>query len=69
MLANPDLPLERSALKSRKITREQNVPGPRPAFPVTPWRRALRFHQWTKNLLVFLPLLLAHSFHLAMRPW
>lgn len=26
------------------------------------WRRALRLHQWTKNLLVFLPLLLSHSF-------
>lgn len=26
------------------------------------WRRALRMHQWTKNLLVFLPLLLSHSF-------
>jgi 4-hydroxybenzoate polyprenyltransferase len=26
------------------------------------WRRALRMHQWTKNLLVFLPLLLSHNF-------
>lgn len=26
------------------------------------WRRALRLHQWTKNLLVFLPLLLSQSF-------
>jgi 4-hydroxybenzoate polyprenyltransferase len=27
--------------------------------------KALRVHQWAKNLLVFLPLLLAHSFHRA----
>jgi 4-hydroxybenzoate polyprenyltransferase len=27
--------------------------------------KALRVHQWAKNLLVFLPLLLAHSFHAA----
>ncbi|MBA4011830.1 MAG: hypothetical protein C0481_08195 [Phenylobacterium sp.] len=26
------------------------------------WRRALRLHQWTKNLLVFLPLLLSQKF-------
>ncbi len=25
--------------------------------------KALRVHQWAKNLLVFLPLLLAHSLH------
>jgi 4-hydroxybenzoate polyprenyltransferase len=27
--------------------------------------KALRLHQWAKNLLVFLPFLLAHSFHAA----
>jgi 4-hydroxybenzoate polyprenyltransferase len=27
--------------------------------------KALRLHQWAKNLLVFLPLLLAHTIHLA----
>lgn len=28
----------------------------------TVWRRALRLHQWSKNLLVFVPLLLAHRY-------
>ncbi len=26
------------------------------------WRRALRLHQWAKNLLVFVPLILAHQY-------
>lgn len=32
-----------------------------PASPST-WARLLRFHQWSKNLLVFLPLLLSQAF-------
>jgi len=28
----------------------------------TSWRRALRIHQWAKNALIFLPLILAHKF-------
>lgn len=38
---------------ARTIARE------RPAF--ASWRRALRLHQWTKNVLVFLPLFGAHQ--------
>lgn len=32
-----------------------------PAQGFTTWRRALRLHQWLKNLLLFMPLLAAHQ--------
>ncbi len=44
--------------------RAEILSEPRPAFPVL---RALRPHQWSKNLLVFVPLLLAHKFADAWR--
>ena len=59
MLANPDFRLN-SALKSRKITVTKEFLD-RSRLPVA-LAKALRVHQWAKNLLVFLPLLLAHSF-------
>lgn len=31
------------------------------AHPVKAWVKAIRLHQWAKNTLIFLPLLLAHS--------
>jgi 4-hydroxybenzoate polyprenyltransferase len=62
MLANPDLRLN-SALKSRHIPVSREFLD-RSRFPLT-LTRALRLHQWAKNLLVFLPFLLAHSFHAA----
>jgi 4-hydroxybenzoate polyprenyltransferase len=58
MVANPDLRL-RSALASRKIEVSRNFADGVP-LPVA-LAKALRVHQWAKNLLVFLPLLLAHS--------
>jgi 4-hydroxybenzoate polyprenyltransferase/phosphoserine phosphatase len=62
MLANPDLRLS-SALKS------QNIPVSRRFLDRSPLpvalAKALRLHQWAKNLLVFLPLLLAHHIRLA----
>lgn len=30
--------------------------------PLKSWRKALRLHQWAKNLLVFVPLLLSHQY-------
>jgi 4-hydroxybenzoate polyprenyltransferase/phosphoserine phosphatase len=62
MLANPDLRLS-SALKSRniKVSRKFVDRARAPAALA----KALRLHQWAKNLLVFLPLLLAHTIHLA----
>lgn len=35
---------------------------PAPAAGASVWLKALRMHQWLKNLLVFLPLLAAHAF-------
>ncbi len=58
MVANPVARLS-SALRSR------NVNVSRKFLDRAPWpaalAKALRVHQWAKNLLVFLPLLLAHS--------
>ena len=31
--------------------------------PFKAWLKAIRLHQWAKNTLIFLPLLLAHSWH------
>jgi 4-hydroxybenzoate polyprenyltransferase len=57
MLANPDLRLN-SALKSRNIPVSRRFLDRSP-IPIA-LAKALRLHQWAKNLLVFLPLLLAH---------
>ena len=62
MLANPHLRLN-SALKSRNIPVSRKfLDRSRLPFALT---KALRLHQWAKNLLVFLPFLLAHSFRAA----
>jgi 4-hydroxybenzoate polyprenyltransferase/phosphoserine phosphatase len=58
MLANPDLRLN-SALKSRNIPVSRSFID-RTRLPIAV-AKGLRVHQWAKNLLVFLPLLLAHS--------
>ena len=57
MVANPTAGL-RSALRRAKITpvrtfREQ-------VSPLKAWPKAIRLHQWAKNTLIFVPLLLAH---------
>jgi 4-hydroxybenzoate polyprenyltransferase len=62
MVANPHLRLN-SALKSRNIPVSRKfLDRSRLPFALT---KALRLHQWAKNLLVFLPFLLAHSFRAA----
>jgi 4-hydroxybenzoate polyprenyltransferase len=60
MVANPDLRL-RAALKSRKVSVSRQFLDR--SHLLAALAKALRVHQWAKNLLVFLPLLLAHSFH------
>ncbi|MEQ1698341.1 MAG: UbiA family prenyltransferase [Hyphomicrobiaceae bacterium] len=35
---------------------------PREALPLKTWLRAIRIHQWSKNVLLFVPLLLAHKY-------
>ena len=61
MVANPDLRLK-SALTRHKIDVSRNF-ADRVRLPVA-LAKALRVHQWAKNLLLFLPLLLAHSLRL-----
>ncbi len=61
MLANPDLRLN-SALKRQNINVSRKF-ADRASAPVA-LAKALRLHQWAKNLLVFLPLLLAHTIRL-----
>ncbi|MEO6964836.1 MAG: UbiA family prenyltransferase [Acidobacteriaceae bacterium] len=58
MLANPTVGLK-SQLQHKKI-RVQNVFRDRAPAVRSIWR-ALRVHQWAKNVLIFLPLLLAHA--------
>jgi len=45
---------------------EQVFPGMKPGFSAL--RRTLRVHQWMKNLLLFVPLVAAHSFT-SIDPW
>jgi 4-hydroxybenzoate polyprenyltransferase/phosphoserine phosphatase len=59
MVANPT-PALRAGLRSAKIApvrvfQEQ-------VSPLRAWTKALRLHQWAKNVLIFLPLLLAHAY-------
>ena len=57
MVANPTRGL-RAALNQAGITPVRTFTER--VSPLTSWPRAIRIHQWTKNLLIFLPLLLAH---------
>ena len=61
MLANPDLRLS-TALRGRKVAISRTFVD-RKRLPAA-LAKALRVHQWAKNILVFLPLLLAHSLHM-----
>jgi 4-hydroxybenzoate polyprenyltransferase/phosphoserine phosphatase len=58
MLANPATGLQ-GTLRRKKIP-VQNVFRDRASVAASLWR-ALRVHQWAKNVLIFLPLLLAHA--------
>lgn len=58
VLVNPDRGVRAAALKKGAIITAEF--GERPAGPRA-WAKALRLHQWLKNTLIFLPLLLAHQ--------
>lgn len=58
MLANPDLSL-RGLVKTHKITISRSFEDRRPRARA--FLKAIRLHQWAKNVLIFVPLLLAHS--------
>ena len=56
-VVNPEAGVESAALQIGNVTEVVNT---RPA-PLTTWIKALRMHQWMKNLLIFVPLLASHQ--------
>jgi 4-hydroxybenzoate polyprenyltransferase/phosphoserine phosphatase len=58
MVANPT-PSLRAALRKVRITPVRTFEER--AYPLKAWLKAIRLHQWAKNVLIFLPLLLAHA--------
>lgn len=61
MLANPSASL-RSRLRARHVPVEREFEDR--AAPAKAILKAVRLHQWAKNVLIFLPVLLAHSLRL-----
>ncbi|ADW67389.1 UbiA family prenyltransferase [Granulicella tundricola] len=62
MVANPTSGLA-SGLQAARIAPTQTFMDR--ANPAKAWLRAIRLHQWAKNVLIFLPLLLAHAWSFA----
>jgi 4-hydroxybenzoate polyprenyltransferase/phosphoserine phosphatase len=58
MVANPTAGL-RAALRSARITPVRSFNEQ--VSPLKAWLKAIRLHQWAKNVLIFLPLVLAHN--------
>jgi 4-hydroxybenzoate polyprenyltransferase/phosphoserine phosphatase len=58
MVANPT-PALRAALRKSHINPVRTFDERAPSFKA--WLKAIRLHQWAKNVLIFLPLLLAHA--------
>ena len=58
MVANPEAPLM-AGLREVRITPTHIFRDQVPAGKA--WLKAIRLHQWAKNALIFLPLLLAHA--------
>ena len=61
-VANPTLGL-RLSLRTRKLPIAQSFQDRRPLLPTLV--KAIRLHQWAKNILLFFPLLLSHQISLA----
>jgi 4-hydroxybenzoate polyprenyltransferase/phosphoserine phosphatase len=61
MVANPDRAL-RAGMKRRGTVAAMDFEDRVPAL--RSWLKAIRLHQWAKNTLIFVPLLLAHQWHL-----
>ena len=59
MVANPT-PSLRSALRKARITPVRTFDET--VSPLKAWPKAIRLHQWAKNVLIFLPLLLALNY-------
>ena len=60
MVANPDAALM-SGLQAAKVTPAHIFRDSVPVYKA--WLKAIRLHQWAKNALIFLPLLLAHAWN------
>jgi len=58
MVANPT-PGLRAALRRARVTPVRTFDER--VSPLKAWLKAVRLHQWAKNVLIFLPLLLAHA--------
>lgn len=63
MVANPHRSL-RGALHKASVIPARTFDDRTPAFKS--WLRAVRLHQWAKNTLIFVPLLLAHAWTLPL---
>ncbi|WP_263367729.1 UbiA family prenyltransferase [Edaphobacter bradus] len=63
MVANPTAGL-RSGLRRARITPVRSFTER--VSPIKAWLKAIRIHQWAKNVLIFLPLLLAHALPLGL---
>ena len=63
MVANPTSGLL-SGLRSAKVTPVRTFTDK--ASTLKAWLKAIRLHQWAKNILIFLPLLLAHRWNLGL---
>jgi 4-hydroxybenzoate polyprenyltransferase len=61
MVANPDEAL-RAGMKRKGTVAAMQFEDRVPAL--RSWLKAIRLHQWAKNTLIFVPLLLAHQWHL-----
>lgn len=59
LLVNPERGVKEAAERQREVTR---IFDDRTGSPLKRYLKALRSHQWLKNLLVFIPLLMAHRF-------
>lgn len=51
-----------SAVKAQGTSVEQAFGTPNQTSALRNWRKALRLHQWSKNILLFVPLVLAHVY-------
>ncbi len=63
MVANPNLSL-RALIKKRGIKVSRSFDDR--AVPTRAFLKAIRLHQWAKNILIFVPMLLAHALRLPL---